>query len=503
MTSILKQGVIDFIDATSVLGWFELHSNEPLSASLDTGETSSPVTLTPVEDKPMRWRFRARPEHPVTVSDFASGAAALRIVQGGLFAELSLWKPLAVAAAVQDLTPKQLPFLLRTLPQEDRDALRAGLADLTAPRRPSGPFRQRQERRALFGNAEFRVVAGSELVLLEIIETLIAQGWSCDVTAWSIGEPMRTLAQVAGARLITSPDHVKAFDYDLVWLNNRLEAVFDYDVTEASASRTLFVFAHLDRGWSFAQPGAVVEQILGGLFLVTASRGIDRIVEYGVPSDKIRLFRNPAPKSFDIPPARNSERLAHLLIVSNHAPPEVRDAMAMLRDKGVRVDHWGLGGNVTGDRLTPNAMQSADAVLTIGKTVPYALRARRPTYVYDHFGGPGWLTDKNFAAAASRNFSGLCCERRIDPMSLCEELLSGFQNARGTALRARQAWISDYMLEEEVALILVQQALAPSPEEHLRRLDSVRTAWRGERSLALTAGTYFRGAITAHRAKTF
>ncbi|QDA35744.1 hypothetical protein E4191_16405 (plasmid) [Paracoccus liaowanqingii] len=501
MTSILKQGAIDFIDVTSVLGWFELRGNEALSASLVVGEMSSPVTLTPVENKPMRWRFRAQPEQPVSASDFASGAAALRIAQGGLFVNLPLWKPLAVAAAVQNLTPKELPFLLRTLPQKDRDALRTGLADLTRPSHASGPLRQRQERRALFGNAEFRVVAGSELVLLEIIETLITQGWSCDVTAWSIGEPMRTLAQAAGAQLITSPDQVNAFNYDLVWLNNRLEAVFDYNVTEASASRTLFVFAHLDRGWSFAQPGAVVEQILGGLFLVTASRGIDRIAEYGVPADKIRLFRNPAPQGFDMSPAENTERLTHLLVVSNHAPPEVRDATAMLREKGVRVDHWGSGGNVTGRRLTPEAMQSVDAVLTIGKTVPYALRAGRPTYVYDHFGGPGWLTDKNFAAAASRNFSGLCCERRMDAMSLCEELLSGFRDARGTAQRARQTWISDYLLEEVVARILVQQALAPTPEEHRQQLDNVRAAWLGERALALTAGTYFRGAMAAHRAQ--
>lgn len=501
MTDIVTQGVIDFIDAKSVLGWFELESDEPVSASLVTGVTASPVVLTPDRDKSMRWRFHARPEHPVTALDFASGLAALRINQGNTSQDLPLWKPLAIAATVQDLNPKLLPFLLRTLSKTERDALDEELENLAAPMLPLGAHRHRSEKRALFGNAEFRVLAGSELVILEIIEALSAQGWSCDVTAWSIGDPMRTLAQAAGAQLIASPQGIRAFDYDLVWLNNRLEAVFDYEVTPKNAPRTLFVFAHLDPGWSFSQPGAVVEQALGGLFLVAAPKGINRIANYGVALDRIRLFRNPAPKAFDLLSAPQANDLKRLLIVSNHAPAEVKDAAVMLRDKGVSVEHWGSGGDVTGLRLTPEALHSVDAVLTIGKTIPYALRAQRPAYVYDHFGGPGWLSEDNFASVASRNFSGLCCERRLDAAALCDELLTGFTKAAATAVRAHPAWILNYRLEQDMAWISSLQERAPRPEEHRQKLDRVRGAWRGECDLALTAGTYFRNAIAAHRAK--
>lgn len=500
MSENFKNGVIDFVSETSIRGWFDLCKDGPVSAVLLVDKKIQTVELTRTGAEPLRWRFHASPLEPLTVADFKNGNAKIRVHLSETYHDLKLWKPLAVAASIQDLNPSQLKVFLKAIPERKRKQIIQELSAREVLRFDKNPQKPRSERRALFGNAEFRIVAGSELVILELIEELTARGWRCDITAWSIGEPMQDLARRAGANLIKCPAKIRAFNYDLIWLNNRLEAVFDYEVTSESAPRTLFVFGHFDRDWSYAQPGVAVEKVVGELFLVPAPAGIRRLNKYGLPTKKIRLFRNPAPRNFELSPRRSSE-MRRILIVSNHAPPEVLETAKLLHNRGIDVEHWGMGGTVRNHRITPDALIDVDAVLSIGKTVPYAIRARRPAYVYDHFGGPGWLSKENFNSAAERNFSGLCCERRLDALSLCSELLAGFKKASAAASEYHSDWASNYRLEDEVTQILELQKHAAPPQKHRERLELVGTAWQGERELALTAGTYFRDAIEAHRDK--
>lgn len=353
--------------------------------------------------------------------------------------------------------------------------------------------------RALLGNAAFEMVAGSELVLLEIGEELRRRGWACDIMAWSFGDPMQRLARRAGIGVQRKPAEVRPFTYDLVWLQNRLESLLDYSAGEGEVARTLFAFAHLDSKWNLAQPGVVAEGLLGQTFVVTSERAVDRVVRGGLRREDVRMFRNAAPASFDMVPPERRDRPAKLLIVSNHPPLEVLEAAERLRAAGVSVDHWGRGGDVVDTRLLPPALAGADAVLTIGKTVPYALRARRAAYVYDHFGGPGWLRDSNFRTVAERNFSGLCCERRLDGASIAAEILEGYAAAAAEAAVRDAATIAPFRLEAFVDETLDLLRSARTPDEHRARLLPHEVALRAERSLAAAAGHYFAAAMRARR----
>ena len=351
--------------------------------------------------------------------------------------------------------------------------------------------------RALFGNAAFDLVAGSELVILEAVEALIARGWDCDICAWYHNHPMTALAREAGATIIETPIDIPVFAYDLVWMQNRIEPVLNYAELPDEAARTLFVFAHLDPNWSFAQPGILHEPLLGGCFLGTSPHSEERLVSRGLARERIMLFRNPAPERFVGPP--KNEGLRSILIVSNHIPDELRDAAALLRDKGIAVSIWGANGDTIGKRITPQALIDADAVVTIGKTVPYALRARRPVYVYDHFGGPGWLMPQNFATTRARNFSGLCCERKIDGAQIADEIRSGFAQANHHCAVSLPFEPEDYSLDLFFDRLLALQEAAPSPAEHRRRLVPQAVGLLAERELALCAGRYFGSVTATHR----
>ena len=354
-----------------------------------------------------------------------------------------------------------------------------------------------RQRRALFGNAGFSVVAGSEIVIMEIAEELIRQGWACDVVAWDIGEPMMRVAQQAGIRVLSNPCEVRPFHYDLVWLQNRLEPVLDYTPSESDAPRTFFAFAHLDRSWPLSQPGVVAEGVLGQVFVVTSERAVERVVEGGLPREAVHMFRNAAPSAFEMPPPAPRKYPGRILVVSNHPPAEVLQAATLLRAAGVEVIHWGLEGDVREQRLLPADLAMADAVITIGKTVPYALRARRPAYVYDHFGGPGWLRNDNMMRVAERNFSGLCCERRVDAAIIATEVMEGFAAAAAEAAARDDAELADFQLERFVASLL--EMAAPTPAEHRARLAPHAVALRAERNLALAAGTFFAELTQVYR----
>jgi len=353
--------------------------------------------------------------------------------------------------------------------------------------------------RALFGNAAFEVVGGSELVIMELAELLLARGWACDVVAWSVNDPMRTLAGRAGLTVLNDPAAARPLTYDLAWIQNRVEPAMDYDPGPDEAPRTLFAFAHLDRSWSLAQPGVVAERALGGLFVTPSDELMGMLVAEGLPAEAIRVFRNAAPPSFDMPPPPAMTEPRTLLVVSNHAPIEVHGAIRLLRAEGVMVTHWGQGGDMEGLRLTPRAVSAADGVVSIGKTVPYAIRAHRPVYVYDHFGGPGWLMEEGFDRAAAFNFSGRCCGRRLDAEAIAAEIMGGYGAAAAEAAGRGEARMAPFRLEAFLDDLLALAAVAPEAGAHRARLAADPVALRAERHLATAAGTYFAAAMRGHR----
>lgn len=342
--------------------------------------------------------------------------------------------------------------------------------------------------RALLATLHFELVAGSELVLLEVAEHLLARGFTCDIAASWIDAPMRDLAARPGLTLIDRPAAIRPLTYDFAWIQNRLEPVMDWAPGPDEAPATFFAFAHLDLHWTLSQPG-LLEDLLADACLVTSPEAAAHFAAAGLPEARTLLLRNAAPAGFERPAAAPRPALRRLLVISNHAPPELVEAAALLRAQGIAVAHWGLGGDTTGQRITPEALDAADAVVSIGKTIPYALLGRIPAFVYDHFGGPGWLSEANFAPAAAVNFSGRCCRRRLDAVALAAEITTGFPDAATFAAARAEAELAPYRL----APILDALLALPAPPAAARHalLAEHRAALRREAPLARAAADYF------------
>jgi len=357
--------------------------------------------------------------------------------------------------------------------------------------------------RALVATAAFEEIAGSELVALEVLEELSARGFRCELTAHHIAEPAASLARQAGVNLLKEPASVNPFDYDLAWFQTQIAPVMMVDPAAAQREQTLCLFAHLDLKWNLAGPGWL-EQLLADRFMYCSREAADAFGARGLDPTRAWVFHNAAPACFQRPGGSPRRSLRRLLIVSNHAPSEVLEAGRILASRGVNVVHWGSGGDLGGKRIHPEILDDSDAVLTIGKTVPYALRARLPVYIYDHLGGPGWLTTTNFNSAAYVNFSGRCVRRKLAPEKLSREIEQGFDlGAQAAASRPKQQ-IAPYRLEDHVQLMVKRIQAAPQAVERQRVLSAMTTeAVHREMELAKAAAHYF-GAwkrASAHAAK--
>ncbi len=311
--------------------------------------------------------------------------------------------------------------------------------------------------------------AGSELVAFELLEELAARGHDMTLYCPFVDFALIRAADDMGFPIIFDPTRLELAEFDFVIANHQTPSRFlahQPDETLFGAARPVFVYSHLSPFEPFEMPGPFCEIEFADILLCnspeTARALADLAPELGAP----RLFQNPAPKRFERPPPPPCEKLRRLLIVSNHMPKELYETVEILRAQDVEITH--IGSPENNRRLQPNDLWEHDAVVTIGKTVPYALRAQTPVFLYDCFQGPGWLTAQNFDAAEDRNFSGRCHQISRSPDEISNEILAGFAAAQEFAAQVKKRDLTAFQLEDQVTQLLaaINECLGQRAQTH-------------------------------------
>jgi hypothetical protein len=125
-------------------------------------------------------------------------------------------------------------------------------------------------------------------------------------------------------------------------------------------------------------------------------------------------------------------------------------ATKILKERGVSVAMVG-NGNIQ-RRMTPTLLNKYDAVITIGKTVQYAIRSQVPVYCYDHFGGPGYLDQGNFSKASHLNFSGRGYKKKAAKL-IARELIENYSLATEYAEYLAKNMGDEYSIESKIKII--------------------------------------------------
>lgn len=262
--------------------------------------------------------------------------------------------------------------------------------------------------------------SGSEMVITELAEEFVRRGWRPAIFAHDIN-PDLVKAAVPDAEVVTDVNSLDISQFDFIYsqhgvLLNFLDQLI---ALVEKGQKPKIVFGHLSPFQKQERPHVGIENTFGDKFICNSFETFKKMEECGLDIERLIVFPNPAPDSyFQIDKKYGS--IGSVLAVSNHFPKELRQALYLLEKSGLKVTR--LGRQYGNKKIRPSDIEDHDMVVSIGKTVQYSIAANRPVFVYDKFGGPGWLTSENFDEAAAYNFSGRCTRQQRTAKEIHREI---------------------------------------------------------------------------------
>lgn len=308
------------------------------------------------------------------------------------------------------------------------------------------------------------VFGGSEVVSVEVADAFSKLGCVVSIFSAYITDPVRSYMDELGLQYGAIENCPNPKNFDIIWSQHQLLPYLLEKYGTNSVDNVFLVNASLSPYEPLEIPGAIAE--IADMTIANSPETGERLVELGVSADKVSVFHNAAPDTFNLTRKAEAE-LKRVLIISNHMPEEVASAATILRTNGLTVDHIGLPSQQK--RITPEIILSYDAVISIGKSVQYSLLCETPVYIYDRFGGPGWLNETNAAEAEKFNFSGRCCRRKIAPEAIVEELLDGYPDAISVIRVLKRTYSEKYTLQNYLTQI-IERAPKRIDERSKRRI---------------------------------
>jgi hypothetical protein len=339
--------------------------------------------------------------------------------------------------------------------------------------------------RVLVATNQLSDYGGSELVAWEVAEWFAGRGDEVTVAAIFTGSP---LTDAPAPFAIT--DDLDALDlstFDLVWSQHDMVTRLAGGLERCAAvgRLPLVVMVALSPFERLEHVDAQVARAIGAEVWANSDETahvVARESEGLLDLRRIHRFRNAAPERFWVTAPAPAPEVRRVLAVSNRMPLELRQAFEALGRDGIDVRIVGRDDDYVW--LGPEDIAAADAVVTIGKTVVDAIAVGRPVYLYDRFGGGGWLWSGNWEHERFHNFSGRPDLHRRDVLSLVREIRFGYADAVAEIAGIR-ATATDLHLDDH---------LGPLRERALRH--------RGRRDARRLAARLTRRPFRAHLATT-
>jgi hypothetical protein len=109
------------------------------------------------------------------------------------------------------------------------------------------------------------------------------------------------------------------------------------------------------------------------------------------------------------------------LLLTNYLNGRRRDALVETwTAAGIECVQIGAGHHVAFD-VRPEIAR-ADIVVAKARAALEGIASGKAVYVFDTFGGDGWVTGENYAALEANNFAGLATDRPVDRRGLAADL---------------------------------------------------------------------------------
>lgn len=294
---------------------------------------------------------------------------------------------------------------------------------------------------------------GSEMHVLELATYFAAQGSRVYYFAFETGAPMSGEMEKLGVRF--SPPAELAHggnEFDLVWSHHETAFLWLHAMQSVPARR--HVHGLLSSVQKIERLPLIPQVLTGnGLRVVANSAETQAAAARISGRSDIGIMPNFVPEAY-YRSTRGAlpDRPTKIAVVSNHVPVEVLEMRDHLLAEGVEVTIFGRDHTYT--RIDETTLLAFDLIITIGKTVQYCLAQGIPVFIYDRFGGPGFMTPSDIDVHAAFNFSGRSNPQKRSPETLAAEVVSSYREVAANAefLRTTHArrFAIDYCVAEAI-----------------------------------------------------
>ena len=296
-----------------------------------------------------------------------------------------------------------------------------------------------------------------------------ARGHTVTVQANKVSKDIFNIAR-GRFNLQTTP--VEISDYDLIWSQH---GQFLHNMANPNLLlnwRGAFISVHLSYYHPIETYHYPIAKRFSSLRVFNADVTRD-LLDGSDQSPDALVLRNAAPLKFHREPKKYLQKLSRILVVSNHLPSELFDAIKHLDRNGIDVKI--IGQKYNSKIIEPRDFSDVQAVISIGKTVQYALVSGLPVFCYDHFGGPGWLNDSNFERAEYFNFNGTCSASKMTSEDIAQYIVSGYEEAFAFSQRKWRYHSDRYNLDRHLDEILSRNKLNNiSNMSDIEQIDTLR-----------------------------
>lgn len=265
------------------------------------------------------------------------------------------------------------------------------------------------------------VISGSDTHVLTIAKEFKKRGWEVDVFTLIYKGPMKEVFESNDINVIVySNDIVFADKYDLIWGCHYPVLNYCLCVKKLKADHIIF---------NSLSPYAPVESLpmyyndLTAI-LCNSNETMDTHLKNFGNIENISVFPNYAHKNY-FEYELNKQNLKKIAVISNHIPNELNEAIVLLKEKNYELDVYGM--QATQVFVDDILLKEYDLVISIGKTVNYALAMKVPVYCYDHFGGCGYFSVDTIEGEYLANFSGRFTNRKISSNEIVREIEEKYQ----------------------------------------------------------------------------
>lgn len=255
-------------------------------------------------------------------------------------------------------------------------------------------------KRVLMTNFFFAKYTGSELHILEMARLFEKRGFEVTIAVFEKAYPL--LAKTGTIHVIdVLKEKLENVDYDIVFVQHY--PVLDFLCCKYNISYKKLIVSKLSVINDLEHLPVCTSE--SDLILCVSDECADEVYKTIGKNPKVRVFKNSVSAEFfdAYNNKSNNHELKKIAIISNHVPEELQEFSQIVNGQ-YEVDYIGI--QYLPRLVDVELLKKYDLIVTIGRTVQQCFAIGIPVYVYDYFGGPGYINDDNFDEAEKNNFSG-------------------------------------------------------------------------------------------------